>query len=519
MDGIRELIAKKFQAIWYRRWVAVVAAWVVCAAGWAFVMTIPNQFESSARLYVDSDAVLTPLLRGVSLDTNGSAELDVLQRTLLSRPNLERLISKTDLELTLNGPTDKERLVQSLATSIRVVPQTRNLFTISYRNANPKLALDVVQNVLTTFLESRVGTNRSDIENAQNFISSQIDNYERQLREAERKRAEFRVKYIDLLPGDGGVSRYEQATEQVRRMRGVLEDARNRQASITKALSATPPMLQAEQAAALQGGGGGGGNAELTAAEHRLAELKLRFTDEYPDVIAQKRLIEALRSGQIAPATPAPSSAPRPVTQAGPQGGRQVPNPVYEQLKVRLVETEAAIASIERQVSEADRDRARLEEIARGAPGLQAEYINLNRDYDVVRKNYDELLSRREQMRIASAADSEANKVKVQIIDPPLRPRTPVAPKRVVLLSAVLLAGIAAGVVLTLLLNEVDTSFQSVDDLRVLGLPVVGGISVIAVAIPAWRRAFSIGSVATAMLMLCAIYGGLIYRLSQAGVV
>ncbi len=519
MDGIRELILRKLQAVWQRRWIAVVAAWVVCAAGWAGVMTIPNQYESSARLFVDSDAVLTPLLRGVSLDTSGNNELDTLQRTLLSRPNLERLISKTDLELSLTGPADKERLVQSLASAIRIAPQTKNLFTISYRNSNPKLALDVVQNVLTTFLESRVGTSRADIENAQNFISSQIDNYERQLRDAERKRAEFRVKYIDLLPGDGGVSRYEMATEQVRRMRGVLEDARNRQAAIAKALSATPPMLQAEQVAAMQGGGGGGGNPELAAAERRLSELKLRFTDEYPDVIAQKRLIEALRSGQISSPSAAAPSVPRPVTQANPQGGRQVPNPVYEQLKVRLVENEAAIASIERQITEADRDRGRLEEIARGAPGLQAEFINLNRDYDVVRRNYDELLSRREQMRIASAADSEANKVKVQIIDPPLRPRTPVAPKRDLLLSAVLLAGVAAGVVLALLLNEVDTSFQSVDDLRVLGLPVVGGISVIAVAIPAWRRVFSIGTVATAMLMLCAIYGGLIYRLSQAGVV
>ena len=43
MDGIRELILRKLQAVWQRRWIAVVVAWVVCAAGWAGVMTIPNQ--------------------------------------------------------------------------------------------------------------------------------------------------------------------------------------------------------------------------------------------------------------------------------------------------------------------------------------------------------------------------------------------------------------------------------------------------------------------------------------------
>ena len=121
-------------------------------------------------------------------------------------------------------------------------------------------------------------------------------------------------------------------------------------------------------------------------------------------------------------------------------------------------------------------------------------------------------------MRIATAADTEANKVKVQIVDPPQRPRTPVAPKRILLLSVVLGAGLIAGIVLVLMLDEVDTSFQSVDELRALGLPVVGGISIISVAVPVWRRIVTAGSVLTAVLLLCAIYGGLVYRLVQAGV-
>ena len=512
MDALRELLSRKLQAIWYRRWIAIVAAWVMCAAGWAGVMTIPNQYESSARLYVDSDAVLTPLLKGVSLDTSNTSELDVLQRTLLSRPNLEKLISKTDLELTLNGPADKERLVQGLAEAIHVIPQTRNLFTITYRNTNPKLSLDVVQNILTTFLESRVGNNRSDLENAGNFITSQIDNYERQLRDAERRRADFRTKYIDLLPGDGGgVSRYETAQTLEQQLRGTLEDARNRQAALTRELAATPPTLQGEAGG---GGGGGGGNRELADADRKLAELKLKFTDQHPDVVAQQRIVDGLRSGALV----ASSSGSAGGGSARTASGRGGANPLYEQLKVRVVENEAAISSIERQVADATRERTRLEEIARGAPGLQAEYANINRDYDVIRKNYDELLARREQMRIAAAADTEANKVKVQIVDPPQLPRTPVAPKRILLLSIVLGAGLIGGIVLVLMLDEVDTSFQSVDELRALGLPVVGGISVIAVAVPLWRRLVSAGTVATAVLLLCAIYGGLVYRLLQAGV-
>ena len=512
MEGLGELVLRKIRAVWQRRWMALLAAWVVCLGGWYGVMTIPNQYEANARLFVDADAVLTPLLRGLSVESSVPNELDVLQRTLLSRPNLEKLIAKTDLELTLVGPADLERLVQRLAGDIRVVPQTRNLFTITYRNTNPKIALDVVQTILNTFIESKIGNNRSDIENASTFLQAQIDNYERQLRDAERRRAEFRTKYVDLLPSDGGgVSRYEGATAGLQSLRGQLEDALARRAALEKELANTPQLLVTES----DPGSAGGAyvNPRLADAERQLSELQLRLTDSHPDVIAQKRLVAALRSGALN--TPGTSTAPRAAT---PGRSRSQPNPLYETMRTRLVENEPAIASLQRQVNEAEREKNRLEDIVRGAPGLQAEYININRDYDVVRRNYDEMLTRREQMRIASAADTDANKVKMQIVDPPQKPQTPVAPKRIVLLSAVLAAGLAAGVALSLMLGELDSSFQNIDDLRVLGLPVIGGISVIAAIVPFWLTFVRVSTFSTALLALCVIYGGLVYRLAAAGV-
>ncbi len=138
MDSVKSLVAQYLSAAWRRRWMGVIVAWLVCGIGWVGVYTIPNQFESSARLFVDADAVLTPLLRGLAADSAPTTQLEILQRTLLSRPNLEKLISKTDLDLTLNGPTDRERLLSRLATDIKVTPQTRNLFTIAYRDKSPK---------------------------------------------------------------------------------------------------------------------------------------------------------------------------------------------------------------------------------------------------------------------------------------------------------------------------------------------------------------------------------------------
>jgi polysaccharide chain length determinant protein (PEP-CTERM system associated) len=512
MDGLRALLIRKARAIWQRRWIAMLTAWVVCLGGWYGVMSIPNVYEANARLYVDADAILTPLLRGLSVDGSVANELDVLQRTLLSRPNLEKLVAKTDLELTLTGPADLERLVARLASDIKVTPQTRNLFTISYRSTSPQVAVDVVRNILTTFIESKIGNNRSDMENAQSFVQAQIDNYERQLRDAERKKAEFRAKYVDLLPSDGGgVSRLEAAQASVRQLQGAIEDTQARKTVLEKQLAITPQMVVTETDPGTPAGGAVS-NPRIAEAQRTLDELRLRFTDNYPDVVAQKRLLEALKSGKLGGGSTGGTS------RGTPARSRSAPNPVYEQVTIRLSDTTASLSALQRQLGDAEKERTRLEEIARGAPGLQAEYINLNRDYDVVRRNYDELLSRREQMRIASAADTDANKVKTQIVDPPQKPQTPVAPKRVLLLSAVLTAGLAAGVMLALLLSEIDSSFQSVDDLRTLGLPVIGGISIISVVVPLWKRVARVAAFASVLIMLCGVYGGLVYRLTAAGI-
>ena len=511
MHAIQMLIARQASAAWQHRWPAVLFMWLVCAIGWTLTFMIPNTYEASARLYVDAEVVLTPLLRGLAVDASTAGQLDTLQRTLLSRPNIEKLISKTDLELDLRGPADRERLVESLANSIRITPQTRNLFSISYRSTSPRLAYDVVKTMLTTFVESKTGNNRTDLENAGKFFKDQIAIYERQLTEAERKRADFRSKYVDLLPaGDGGVSRMEAAQGSVRALEGQLLDALSRRATLQKELTTTPQSIVTETDPGGAGGPGGGGR--LREEQRRLQELQLRLTDNHPDVIAQRNLIAGLRSGTIASGDPAasPRTAARRVSAS---------NPIFENLKIKMVDNDSLVASLQRQIAEGTIERDRLQDIARGAPGLQADYLNLNRDYDVLRKNYEDLLARRESMRISSAAEIDGDKVKVQVVDPPLVPQNPVAPKRIVLLSGVLLAGIGAGIALALLLVQMDQSFHTVDDLRGLGFPVVGGVSMISASVPFIRQAASLATFAIAVSVPAIAYAALLVKLLRSNAV
>jgi polysaccharide chain length determinant protein (PEP-CTERM system associated) len=515
MSAILILARRIAISAWRYRWAAVAVSWIVCGLGWAYVYTIPNTYEASARVYVNADSVLTPLLRGIAVDNSLATQLDVLQRTLLSRPNLEKLVSNTDLDLTITGPADLDAMVTRLASDIRIVPQTNNLFTITYRNTSPKLAFDVVQTILNTFIESKTGNNRSEMQNAQMFLQQQLSDYERQLRDAEKKRADFRAKYVDLLPvGDSGVNRLDQQESVLRQLRGSLDDALAKQALLKNELSTTSPLI-ATESEAIAAAGGVRRDPQVEAAQRTLDDLLLRDTDSHPDVIAARAQLaaakaEAARDLAAIPRPASPSAKGGPGSPApGMRNTRSLPNPVYEQLKVQMVDADSSVASLQRQVSDATRERDRLDTMARNAPGVQAEYLNLNRDYDVLSKNYRELLARRESMRIATA--SNADQVKIEVIDPPQVPQNPVAPKRVLLLSAVLGLGIAAGAALAVLLVQFDSSFHSIDELRDLGFPVAGGVSLLNIAVTRGRLA-AVLAFGLSLAMLGVVYAGLFYK-------
>ncbi len=575
MDAARTLLTRYLRAAWRRRWMGLIVAWLVCGVGWAGVTMIPNQYESSARLFVDADAVLTPLLRGLAADTAPTSQLEMLQRTLLSHPNLEKLVSKTDLDLALNSASDRERLISRLAADIRVNPQTRNLFTITFRDKSPKLARDVVQTLLTIFIESATGGSRTDMENARHFLERQIQSYELQLRAAEKRRADFRSRYPEIMPTDAnpGVPALEGARMQVQAIGGRLQDAVQARDALRQEVQSTPPMLVVESGTLLNGQPVA--RTRLQDAQDQLDLLLLRDTDQHPDVVAQRKLIDALKKEPAAPvrssatpsrttpsgATPSgttPSGAtPSGTTPSGttPSGTtpsraasrpdpsrreaaqeaaargdparsardssgagglrRSVPNAVYDQLKVKLVDADSLVSSLQRQRDDAVQYRDRLEKVQQEQPGLIAEYQNMDRDYAVLRRNYEELLTRLQSANIAQAADTQADKVKLQIIDPPEIPRLPAAPNRLLLTTGVLLGGLLTGAGMTVLFGQLDRSFSSVDELRALGLPVLGGISVLGL-IPLRSRVMTVCRFGAAVVVLVCLYGGLMVHILHA---
>jgi polysaccharide chain length determinant protein (PEP-CTERM system associated) len=484
---------KALVAAWRRRWLVVATAWLVCLLGWTGVFLIPNSYESQARLYVDTDAVLTPLLRGLAIDTAPS-QLEIMQRTLLSRPNLNKLIDGTSLNLNASRVGQREALITALGQQTKLTSEVHNFFTVSYRNTDPQVARDVVAGLINIFLDEASSTNQTDLANAEIFLKDQLALYESQLRAAEQRRADFRDKYLDILPLDsnGGVSRLEAARGAVTDLEQQLHEAVSKRDALKQEANVTPP--------AVEYGPGSTANGQLIAAQEKLTELRTRLTEENPDVIAARRLVQALSAGTTG-------------LNGGPRSA--LPNPLYEQLKLRLIEAEATVATLNSRLERARSELTRMEGLARAAPHVQAEYENLDRDYNVLRKNYEELLARLQTSHITAAADAGADKMRLRVVDPPQVSRIPVAPNRLLLISLVLIGGLAAAVALSVVLSQTDRSVGDIGHLRGLGFRVLGGISLVGGEQEQPHRYGPQLRIAAMILLLLIVYGGLATHISN----
>jgi polysaccharide chain length determinant protein (PEP-CTERM system associated) len=504
--------------LWRYKWLSIGLAWLICVIGWPIVTLIPPRYESSARIYVNADQLLTPLLKGIALDDNPLRQVEFLQRTLLSRPNLEQVIHLSDLDISSGvkrSESDKEDLLRQLTGDVKITPQTANLMTITYRNRIPEVAKNVVQALLTVFAENSTGGNRKEMENAKRFIDQQIQVYETQLRSAEKRRAEFHEKYLDLLPGlDGAMSRVDAGRASVAKLKLDLGDARAKRDSLRQELEAVPKVISVDSAGpqVIIAGKGTDAGSRLDEARAKLEELRLRFTDQHPDVVALQRQIPELE-GRAAREAANPGARP---------GGhkQQIANTVYDQVKVRVVEAETTLASAERRVAEAEREQAALEEKAKATPGVQAQAQDLDRDYAVKKKSFEDLLQRREQTRIGEAADTTADKIQFRIVDPPQIPVVPAAPNQPMLLSGVLGAAVAAAIGVPLLLLQFDRSFTTVTALRPFGLPVLGSVSYLVFPGGRRRARVQVAALCAGASVLLVVYGVLLtisanlYRLS-----
>ncbi|WP_131111395.1 XrtA system polysaccharide chain length determinant [Sulfuricystis thermophila] len=466
------------RGMWLHRWLGLFVAWGVGLAAAIAVFVTPDKYEASARIFVDTDSVLKPLLAGLTVPANTEQQIAMLSRTLISRPNVEKLIRMADLDLGVTSPREKEALIDQVTAALSIKSVGRdNLYTLGYRDTDPERARKVVQSLTTIFVESSLGSKRSDTDAARKFIDEQIALYRKKLEEAENRLKQFKLQNIEVgLDKEGGVGgRLAELGAQLSQARLELREAENSRDALKRQLAGEEPVLLPDAPGLESTVSIPEIDGRIETQKRNLDALLQRYTEQHPDVVGTRRIIKDLeeqKAKEIA--------ARKKAAAANPAAVSVNTNPAYQQMKVSLAETEATIAALRARVAEYESRYNKAVSRLKLLPEIEAEYAQLNRDYEVHKKNYDSLVQRRESASISESMTDVSSVADFRLIDPPRASRTPVGPNRAILLSLALVASLLIGLAASFAASQLRPAFFDARTLReASGLPLLGTVSLI----------------------------------------
>jgi polysaccharide chain length determinant protein (PEP-CTERM system associated) len=506
MQDIFEEIIDYLKGIWLKRRYIIIATWIICPIGWYFVAAMPNVYQSEARVYVDTQSLLRPLLKGLTVETNPNTQIRLMVKTLLSRPNLERITRMTDLDVQASTPAQYEEIIKNLKDNIKIsgVGRRENIFTLAIEDKDPEMAKNIVRSALTVFIENTLGETRSDSDSAQKFLNTQIKEYENRLLNAEARLTSFKQKYSGVLLDQYGgyYNKLNTNRELLKTIELELLENKTRLDSAKKQLAqsrvsgpGSENKIKSESSIQTTY------DDRINELEVQLDNLTLRYTDKHPDVIEVSRNLEhlnKLRSTEIE----------KYLAQNNESAGslnRLSTNPVIQELQIQVNQLENLTASLNVRADDYRQRIIELENKVHTLPEIEAELVALNRGYDITKEKYEELLSRKETAQLAQQADETTDKIQFRVIDPPRKATKPSGPKRFILFGVVTIVGFGVGIGLSLLMSQLNPVATSTAQLsKITGVPIFGVISANEnLGLQKWHKKKTFIFIGSNLLLLC----------------
>jgi protein tyrosine kinase modulator len=463
---------KRYLGLIYRRRyiVLAVAIGVLSIFTWGSFL-IPKTYEASCTVAIENAGIVKPLIQGVGISVSTVERQRNIRNRITSRSLIEKVIKRLGLDAGFKYPSQDDELAGDIQKSINVTMQSfgereSDLFTVAYRGGNPKKVQQMVDTLVKEFIENSVEFQRSDAVGAYEFIQDQITEYKEKLEASDKSIREFRERNPQMIPQNestivGRLENFQQAISDAEIRKKELLRKRE---SLLKQLSGEKELTVAFVS------NENSPEARLNYLNSQLMLLMTKYTESYPEVIKVKSEIDELQKQMSQPAGAAKSNAAA-------HGEMKAMNPVYRQIKEELQKTDTELESVKARLEELASQQNASRRVLGRMPKEQEEWSKLQRDRNVTQKVYDDLLQKLENARVSKNLELADKSTKYRVVDPPLVPRVPVQPNRILLIFAGLFVGIASGVGTAIGFDYFNNSFKDEDSLRkALNLPVLAAV-------------------------------------------
>ncbi len=358
MNQLIDAVLEATRSAWRFRWWGLVAVYVVAVPGWLYIFALQDRYEASARIFVDTLSPLHPALQGLTVDQDVVGQLNFVRQSLLDGPQLETIARETGvLTAQTQKPRDQERVLQELQKRVGISVSSASprdneratagsIYDITYRDNDRTRSLRVVQMLLTTLIEHTQGGKRAGAESAQKFLETQIRQHESQLRAAEDRLTQFKGRNLSALPAEQGgyfaqlqaeltATEKAQTSLSIALSRRAELDRQLRSTALTTATVGTPTLgvpgkITADDTV-----------ARIRETEAELDELRVKFTEQYPQVVETREKLHDLQLRRAAELERLRGGDPNAIASSGASA-----NPVYQNIQVALNSADLEIASL-----------------------------------------------------------------------------------------------------------------------------------------------------------------------------
>lgn len=479
--------------VWRRRkWMGILAFSAVCAGAIAAAVSLPNLYRATATVLVERQEVSETFVRP-SVTAELETRIQTIHQQVMSRARLTDVITRLGLYPDLRSIVPIDALVERMRREIQLilkgVDQTTGrtatiAFTLSYSGRDPRTVAQVTNTLAAFYVEENTRSRERQATQTAEFLKAQLAVIKRELDQQEQRTSEFKLRHVgELQQVEVNLTALDRLNTQLRLNSESQIRAMERRERLEQQLadseSAAPVTPQADTPA-----------AQLLKLKQELAELRRRFSDQYPDVVRVKAEIAAFEKEDVQIGTDGRTTAAAP------------PNPAMRLAKQSLGGVDGALKSLKEEEASLRKVIAGYEARVENAPKRQQELQQLSRDYDAVNERYQTLSKRSEEAQLAENLEQGQHTEQFRILDPAIPPAQPAAPNRLWLLAMGFVASLALGFGAIVAAEKLDTTFHTVDDLQAFNnVPTLARIRLIPTATGARRQRLRLALMTAAVIV------------------
>ncbi len=432
-----------------RRWGLILPACVVFWLAVAAAFILPSIYRSQATILIEEQEIPVNLVQ-TTITSYAEQRLQNIYQRIVSTPNLLEIIKKFHLYQALFEKMPEDEIAAKMKKDITLDfvkadvvdpktgrPSTATIaFTVAYQSKNPEQAQKVTSALTSYFLEENLKDRAKKARTASDFLQDEVNRVKESMAKSDADIAKFKEEHFNELPEllQVNMQSLQNAEAYNDRLTEQMRTLREREGYLETQIAGIPKKAMEHN--------------RLEELQLKLANLKTRYTDQYPDVIAVKAEIQKLLAG------------------GGAVSGATNDNPAYITLSSQLASTRAEVESLKRQMAENEAKSVKYRALIDATPRVEESYKGMLNERDNQLHKYNELMQKLMEAQVAQGLEKDQYGERFTVVEPPQFPDKPIKPNRMAIVLIGIVLGMGAGVGMVALMEFSDQTVRAVDALE-----------------------------------------------------